>query len=145
MRRRAILTLAAAATVWVVIANNLPAASVPAANWSRPLRVEMHGLSAYYPRTWHAAVNRTTMVISTKRIWIWVARYGPAQPGEFAPRPEHFELQDGDRQFQTCGFDFEGWNLTFTDSGQVIQAVVRVDPGAPKSDATRVLDSIALP
>jgi hypothetical protein len=146
VRRHVPLALAAAAVAWVVVANRLPAASIRAADWSRPLRVETHGLTAYYPRAWHAAVEGTTMVISSEHIWIWITRYRPARSGEFPPRPEHFELEDANRGFQSCGFGFDGWNLTYRDHGQVVQAVVRVDPGAPKSDATRVLDRIiALP
>jgi hypothetical protein len=37
-----------------------------------------------------------------------------------------------------------GWNIVFSDRGQSMQAIVRVDPGAPKSDALRVLDSIGV-
>jgi hypothetical protein len=49
-----------------------------------------------------------------------------------------------DSRFQACGFDFEGWNLTFTDTGQVVQAIVRVEAGEPRSDATELLDRLEI-
>jgi len=112
------------------------------ADWSRPLSIGNDGITAHYPRAWHATAHGITIVISSQSTWIWLASYGPAHAGEYGPRPEHFELRDADRRFQTCGLGFEGWNLTFVDHGRVVQAIVRVGPGTPKSDATRVLDGL---
>jgi hypothetical protein len=135
---------AAAALVWLVVANDLPAKPSPGADWTRPLSIENDRITSYYPRAWHAAARGNTIVISSPSTWIWLASYGRAHAEEFAARPEHFELKDEDRRFQTCSFDFVGWNLTFTDHGQVAQAIVRVDPGAPRADAVKLLDRLEI-
>jgi hypothetical protein len=144
MKRRCFLALSLAAVVWVIVANNLPAARIAAADWARPLKIEKGRLTAYYPRAWRASVVENAIVISSPGITVWLADYGPRDPDQWPARPRRFELKDADRQFQTCGFDFEGWNLTFAHKGQVVQAVVRVEPGAARSDATSVLDRLSV-
>jgi hypothetical protein len=142
--RRVLLALGGAAVICVVVASNLPAASSPTADWSRPQVVRAYGMTAVVPRAWDTGIEGAALVVSTQHIEIWLARYGPAHADEFPARPGRFQLRDEDRTFQTCGFDFVGWNIVFSDRGQSMQAIVRVDPGAPKSDALRVLDSIGV-
>ena len=143
MRRRVLLALGAAGLAWLAVAGTVHRRAA-GADWARPLSIESDGITAYYPRAWHAAAERSTIVIRSRRTWIWLASYGTAHAGEYPPRPEHFRLKDEDRRFHTCGFAFEGWNLTFTDSGQVVQAIVRVEAGEPRSDATELLDRLEI-
>jgi hypothetical protein len=143
VRRRAPIALAAASLACLGVASAIQGRSA-GADWTRPLSIESDGITAYYPRAWHAAAEGNTIVISSRRTSIWLASYGPAHADEYAARPEHFELKDEDRRFQTCGLDFVGWNLTFTDHGQVLQAIVRVEPGAPRSDAAKLLDRLEI-
>jgi hypothetical protein len=142
--RRALFALGAAVVSWLVVANNLPAEQLPGADWSRPRSIESAGMTAFYPWAWHAALDGTTIVISSPSASIWLANYGPANADEFRPRPDRFEPRDEDVGVQTCGFGFEGWNLTFTEHGQVVQAVIRRYPGAKESDATEILDRLAI-
>lgn len=144
MRRRVLLVLASATIVYIVVANNTPAASSRAADWSRPRVVHHRGMTVVVPRGWHSAKDGAALVLSTAHTSIWLARYGPKYASEFPARPESFQLRDEDRAFQTCGFDFVGWNFMLADGGQAVQAVVRVDPGASRSDAARVLDGLGL-
>jgi hypothetical protein len=78
-------------------------------------------------------------------IWVWLFNYGSMQRmNGFETRPEHFQLRDEDRAFQTCGFGFEGWNLIFRDHRQAVQAIVGLGAGARKSDALELLDGLRI-
>jgi hypothetical protein len=142
--RRRVLVALGAALLWLPVADNLPAAQPPGADWSRPNSVQAGGLKVYYPRAWNASVDKGTIVISSPHAWIWLAHYGPKFADEWPARPEHFELRDEDFGFQSCGFGFEGWNLGFTDHGQVMQAIIRRYPGANESDVIEVLDRLVV-
>ena len=144
MTRRALLTLGVAAVAWIVVADNLPAIRAPNADWTRPLAITNAGITAHYPRAWHAAADGNTIVIRSPSTTVWLASYGAMYADQWPARPKRLTLNDEDRRFQTCGFDFVGWNLTFADHGRVLQAVVRVEPGASKSDATRILDRLEI-
>jgi hypothetical protein len=155
VRRRAVVALASAIVVWLVVANNVDLhANAAVADWARPRVVKTStGITAFYPRAWRAHVGSGTLVISSSAddrlprggVYIWLANYGrmPRTNG-FAARPRHFELRDADRSFQSCGFGFEGWNLTFVDHGQTVQAIVGLGSDARKSDATAVLDKLVI-
>jgi hypothetical protein len=144
VKRRALLVLVAAAFGWTLVADTLQAAQPPGADWTRPLSIENRSITANYPRGWHAKADGITITISSPGIIVWIATYGPKYADEWPSRPKTFELKDEDKSFQTCGFDFVGWNLVFTDRGQVVQAVVKVEPGASKADAARVLDGLVI-
>jgi hypothetical protein len=153
VRRRAVVALASAIVVWLVVANNVDLhANAAVADWARPRVVKTStGITAFYPRAWRAHVGSGTLVISSSAddrlprggVYIWLANYGrmPRTNG-FAARPRHFELRDADRSFQSFGF--EGWNLTFVDHGQTVQAIVGLGSDARKSDATAVLDKLVI-
>jgi hypothetical protein len=155
VRRRAVVALASALVAWLVVANNVDLhANAPVADWARPRVVRTStGITAFYPRAWRAQVGNGTLVISSSAdarlprggVYIWLANYGrmPRTNG-FAARPRHFDLWDAGRGFQSCGFGFEGWNLTFVDHGQTVQAIVGLGSGARKSDATAVLDKLVI-
>jgi hypothetical protein len=144
MKRRLVLVLALAAFAWMVVADKLQSARLPAADWARPRKIVRDDITAYYPRGWEAAVDGNRIVIRSRTTTVWLSDYGHRHADEWPARPRHFVLADADRHFQTCGFDFEGWNLTFTDHGQVVQAVVRVAPGASRSDASMMLDRLSV-
>jgi hypothetical protein len=158
--RRILFALFAAALAWVVVASNLPAADTGAADWTRPRVARTSGIAVLYPRAWHASMDGNTLLIwsggdpkhrsaelanniPAGAVWIWLLSYGhlPRTSG-FMRRPVRFELRDEDRAFQSCGFGFEGWNLTFVEHGQVVQAIVGLGRGARKSDALGVLDRL---
>jgi len=141
MRRRVLVALGGA-LLWLPLADDVPAAQPTGVDWSRPASVQAGGVRVFYPSPWHATVDGATIVISSPQAWIWLASYGPRFADEWPARPEHFELRDGDFGLQSCGFDFEGWNLVFTDHGQVVQAIVRRYPGANESYVTEVLDRL---
>ena len=63
LRRRALFALGAAFIGWVAVANNLPAAQAPSADWSRPRMVKTSGITALYPRAWHASMEYNTLLI----------------------------------------------------------------------------------
>jgi len=141
VKRRVLIVLVAAAVAWSVVANNLPAAQPPGVDWSRPRSVEAEGIRVYYPRSWHASVDESTISIRSGRTRIMLIDYGTTQAGYFPPRPDHFTLEDGDRRFLSC-LGFEGWNVLFTDRGQAVQAFVKLGPETRKSDAAEVLDRL---
>lgn len=160
MRKRVLLALGVATVVWVLVANSLPSfAGAPPTDWSRPRVVQTSGLTVFHPRAWDALTDGSTITIWSRGdpahrsanvnripdggVWIWVIDYGrlPRLTG-FAPRPAHFELTDDDLGFQSCGFGFDGWNLTFSDHGVALQAIVGLGAGARKSDATALLDRL---
>jgi hypothetical protein len=129
--RRRILVALGAALLWLPVADNLPAAQ-PAG-----------GITVHYPRAWTAVVKETTIVVRSGGTRIMLVDYGTTQAGHFPPRPDGFELEDDDRRFLSC-VGFEGWNVIFTDRGQAVQALVKLGPGTPKSDAAELLDRVEL-
>ena len=60
-----------------------------------------------------------------------------------SPRPDRFDLDDHDRRFLSC-LGFEGWTVSVTDRGQLVQAFVKLGPNTPKSDAAEVLDRVEI-
>ena len=142
MNRR-ILVASGAALLWLLVSGNLPAAQPPGADWSRPSSVQAGGIKVYYPRAWTAAVEKTTIVVRSGATRILLVDYGTRQAAYFPPRPDRFELEDGDRRFLSC-LRFAGWNVIFMDHGQAIQAFVKIGPDTPKSDAAEVLDRLEI-
>jgi hypothetical protein len=127
--------------LWLVVANNLPAAQPPGADWSRPDSIQAGAVRVYYPRTWNASEEETTIVIRSGGTRIMVIDYGTAQARYFPPRPDHFKLDDDDRRFLSC-LGFKGWNVIFTDRGRAVQAFVKLGSGTRMSDAAEVLDRL---
>ena len=142
MRRRVLVALGAA-LLWLPVADNLPAAEPPGANWSRPHSTQSGDITVYYPRAWTASVEETTIVVRSGSTRIMLVDYGATQAGSFPPRPDRFDLDDHDRRFLSC-LGFEGWTVTFTDRGQVVQAFVKLGPNTPKSDAAELLDRLEI-
>ena len=142
MRRRLLVALGAA-LLWLPVADNLPAVQPPGADWSRLNSVQAGGITVYYPRTWDGSVKESTIVVRSGGTRIMLIDYGTTQAGYFPPRPDRFELNDDDRRFLSC-VGFEGWNVIFTDRGQAVQALVKLDSGTPKSDAAEVLDRVEI-
>ena len=62
MRRRVLVALGTA-LLWLPVADNLPAAEPPGADWSRPHRIQSRDITVYYPRAWTASVEETTIVV----------------------------------------------------------------------------------
>jgi hypothetical protein len=141
--RRRVLVALGAALVWLPVADNLPAAEPPGADWSRPHSIQSRDITVYYPRPWTASVEETTIVVRSGSTRIMLVDYGTAQAGSFPPRPDRFDLDDHDRRFLSC-LGFEGWTVTFTDRGQVVQAFVKLGPNTPKSDAAELLDRLEI-
>ena len=141
MRRRVLVALGAA-LLWPPVADNLPAAEPPGADWSRPHSTQSGDITVYYPRAWTASVEETTIVVRSGSTRIMLV-YGTAQAGSFPPRPDRFDLDDHDRRFLSC-LGFERWTVTFTDRGQVVQAFDKLGPNPPKSDAAEVLDRVEI-
>jgi hypothetical protein len=143
VKRRALILLAAAWLSWPLAADNLPAAQPPGADWSRPASIQAGGITAAYPRAWHAStVNGTGIVIRSGKTRISVWNLGRLEnTGNFPPRPEQFALDEDDRHFLSCP-GFEGWNVLFTDHGQSVQAFVKLGPNTRKADAAEVLDRL---
>jgi hypothetical protein len=139
--RRRVLVALGAALLWLPVADNLPAAGPPGADWSGPHSIQSGDITVYYPRAWTASVEETTIVVRSGSTRIMLVDYGTAQAGSFPPRPDRFDLDDHDRRFLSC-LGFEGWTVTFTDRGQVVQAFVKLGPNTPKSDAAEVLDRL---
>ena len=140
---RRVLVAIGAALLWLLVSGNLPAAQPTGADWSRPNSVQAGGIKVYYPRAWTAAVEETTIVVRSGATRIMLVDYGTRQASYFPPRPNRFELEDGNRRFLSC-LRFAGWNVIFTDHGQAIQAFVKLGPGTPKSDAAEVLDRLEI-
>jgi hypothetical protein len=141
--RRRILVAVGAALLWLPVAENLPAAQPSGADWSRARSIQAGGITVQYPRTWTAAVEETTIVVRSGGTRIMLVDYGTTQAGSFPPRPDRFELDDVDRRFLSC-VGFEGWDVIFTDRGQAVQALVKLGPDTPKSDAAELLDRLEL-
>ena len=141
MKRRALTVVMAAVIAWTVVASSLPAAQGAAADWSRPKSIESGGIRVYYPRSWHASVDQSMISIRSGATRIMLIDYGTIEAGYFPPRPDRFELEEGDRRFLSC-LGFEGWNVIFTDRGQAVQAFVKLGSGTRKSDAAEVLDRL---
>ena len=142
MRRRVLVALGAA-LLWLPVADNLPAAEPPGADWSRPHSTQSGDITVYYPRAWTASVEETTIVVRSGSTRIMLVDYGTVQAGYFPPRPDRFTLDDDTRRFPSCA-GFEGWNLIFTDRGHAVQALVKLGSGTPKSDAAEVLDRLEI-
>ena len=140
---RCVLVAVGAALLWLLVSGNLPAAQPLGADWSRPNSVQAGAIKVYYPRAWTAAVEETTIVVRSGATRILLVDYGTRQAAYFPPRPDRFELEDGDRRFLSC-LRFAGWNVIFTDHGQAIQAFVKIGPDTPKSDAAEVLDRLEI-
>ena len=141
--RRHILVAIGGALLWLPVADNLPAAQPPRADWSRPNSIQADGITAHYPRAWTASVEETTIVVRSGDTRIMLNDYGTTGAGSFSPRPDRFDLDDHDRRFLSC-LGFEGWSVTFTDHGQVVQAFVKLGTGTPKSDVAEVLDRLEI-
>jgi hypothetical protein len=141
--RRRVLVALGTALLWLPVADNLPAAEPPGADWSRPHRIQSRDITVYYPRAWTASVEETTIVVRSGSTRIMLVDYGTTQAGSFPPRPDRVTLDDDNRRFLSCA-GFEGWNLIFTDRGQVVQAFVKLGPNTPKSDAAEVLDRVEI-
>jgi hypothetical protein len=52
--KRALVIGAAATLAWVAVANSLPGKQPQAADWSQPKTIGTPGITATYPRGWHA-------------------------------------------------------------------------------------------
>jgi hypothetical protein len=141
--RRPVLVALGTTLLWLPVADNLPAAEPPGADWSRPHRIQSCDITVYYPRAWTASVEETTIVVRSGSTRIMLVDYGTTQAGSFPPRPDRVTLDDDNRRFLSCA-GFEGWNLIFTDRGQVVQAFVKLGPNTPKSDAAEVLDRLEI-
>ena len=89
MRRRVLVALGAA-LLWLPVADNLPAAEPPGADWSRPHSIQSGDITVYYPRAWTASVEETTIVVRSGSTRIMLVDYGTAQAGYFPPRPDRF-------------------------------------------------------
>jgi hypothetical protein len=85
--RRNLLALVPAVVAWSAVANELPAAHPPGADWSRPASIEVGGIRAYYPRAWHASVRETTIAIQAGVMRIMLIDYGTTQAGHFPRGP----------------------------------------------------------
>jgi hypothetical protein len=152
----------AATLVWLIAAHSIPGKQARAADWSHPKKIATaSGITATYPRGWKAsrrggpslAFSSFTLpadwwsgqgkTIPPGGIFIWLYVSGPRLNG-FPERPDHFELRDKDRRFLSCGIGFEGWNVIFVDHGVTVQAFVGLGSGAPKSDATELLDRLTI-
>ena len=101
MRRRVLVALGAA-LLWLPVADNLPAAEPPGADWSRPHSIQSGDITVYYPRAWTASVEETTIVVRSGSTRIMLVDYGTTQAGYFPPRPDRFTLDDDDRRFLSC-------------------------------------------
>ena len=141
--RRHILVAIGGALLWLPVADNLPAAQPQRADWSRPNSIQAGGITAHYPRAWTASVEETTIVVRSGDTRIMLNDYGTMGAGSFSPRPDRFDLDDHPRRFLSC-LGFEGWSVTFTDRGQVVQAFVKLGTGTPKSDVAEVLDRLEI-
>jgi hypothetical protein len=141
--RRRVLVALGAVLLWLPVADNLPATEPPGADWSRPHTIQSGDITVYYPRAWTASVEETTIVVRSGSTRTMLVVYGTAQAGSFPPRPDRFDLDDHDRRFLSC-LGFEGWTVTFTDRGQVVQAFVKLGPNTPKSDAAELLDRLEI-
>jgi hypothetical protein len=162
MARKLVIGLGISFVAWTAVANDLSSLAAAPAGWSRPKVITTHGLTVSYPGAWHARAEGNVLlvwskspppVLSTERVhpvpdgatWIWLIDVGhPAQTSGFTARPERIELNDGARAFQSCGFGFEGWNMTFIEKGHALQAVVGLGHGASKADASHVLDRLGI-
>ena len=159
--KRALVVGAAATVIWVAVANSLPAKQARAADWSQPKTIGTAGLTATYPRGWHASEEAGPSLafssfalpsdwrsgepktVPEGGVYISVFIVGPGFDG-FPNRPGHFELRDEDRHFISCGVGFEGWNVIFVDHGATVQAFVGLGRGARKSDALELLDRLII-
>lgn len=159
--RRALLIGAAATLVWVAAANSLPGKQARPADWSQPKTIGTPGITARYPRGWHATIQggpslafssfalpadwwlEDQKTIPEGDVFIWLYVSGPRTTG-FPDRPDHFELRGQDRHFISCGVGFEGWNVIFVDRDVTVQAFVGLGPGARKSDAAELLDRLTI-
>ena len=91
MRRRVLVALGAA-LLWLPVADNLPAAEPPGADWSRPNSIQAGGITVYYPRAWDCLRRRrATIVVRSGGTRIMLIDYGTTQAGYFPPRPDRFD------------------------------------------------------
>ena len=100
-------------------------------------------MTIFYPRSWTASAQESTIVLEASGTRIVLADYGPAQADTFPARPGHFVLDDDGHRFLSC-LSFEGWNVMFADRGRRLQAFVELGPGISRSDATGVLDRLVI-
>ncbi len=159
--KRALVAGGAATLIWVAIANSLPVKQARAADWSQPKAIGTPGITATYPRDWHATIQagpslafasfrlppdwwlEEQKTIPEGGVFVWLYVAGPSL-NSFPNRPDHFELRDEDRHFISCGVEFEGWNVIFVDHSVTVQAFVGLGPGARKSDAVELLDRLTI-
>ena len=143
MRRRVLVALGAA-LLWLPVADNLPAAEPPGADWSRPHSIQSGDITVYYPRAWTASVEETTIVVRSGSTRIMLVDYGTT-PGGLLPAAAR-SLRRWTTMIAASfpALGFEGWNLIFTDRGQVVQAFVKLGSNTPKSDAAEVLDRVEI-
>ena len=151
---------AAATLVWVAAANSLPGEQARPADWSQPKTIGTPGITANYPRGWHATIqggpslafssfalpadwwSEDQKTIPDGGVFVLLYTFGPGLNG-LPDRPRHFELRDDDRHSLSCNA-FEGWNVIFVDHGAAVQAFVGLGPGARKSDAAELLDRLTI-
>ena len=142
MRRRVLVALGAA-LLWLPVADNLPAAQPPGADWSRPNSIQAGDITVYYPRAWMAPWRRARSSSAQAARASCSSTTGPRRPVTSRRGPIASTLDDDDRRFLSC-VGFEGWNVIFTDRGQAVQALVKLGSGTPKSDAAEVLDRVEI-
>ena len=141
MRRRLLVALGAA-LLWLPVADNLPAAQPPGADWSRPHSIQAGDITVYYPRAWDGSVEESTIVIRSGRTRIMLIDYGTA--GGLFPAAAR-SLQAGRRQSPLPFLrGIRRLELIFTDRGHAVQALVKLGSGTPKSDAAEVLDRLEI-
>jgi hypothetical protein len=152
---------AAATLIWVAVANSLSGKQARAADWSHPKTIGAPGMTATYPRRWHATElagssvaissfslppgweSRERKMIPAGGVYVRVYVAGPPSKG-FPNRPRRFRLRDEDRRFLSCGIGFEGWNVIFVDQNATVQAFIGPGRGARESDAERLLDGLTI-
>jgi hypothetical protein len=158
--KRALVIGAAATLTWVAVANSLPGKQAQGADWSQPKTIGTPGMTATYPRGWHATKlagssvaissfalppgwwSREQKTIPAGGVFSQLYTFGPRLDG-FPNRPRKFELPDEDRHFLSCN-GFEGWNVIFVDHDVAVQAFVGLGPGARKSDVERLLEGLTI-
>jgi hypothetical protein len=140
------------------------AADPPRADWTHTAVVSASsGLTAQYPRGWHALAygeaNESLVIASFPLsadwptripdggVYIWVFTYGALWPSampDFPVRPAHFRLANDDYGFYGCAFNLPGYALLFRMKGMAVQAMVALGKGASSKDALAVLDQLRI-
>jgi hypothetical protein len=158
MRRKALLALTVGVVFWLSVASNLPAGRTSGADWARPRTFTASGVTAVYPRSWHAFPHEGSTVVSSfampadwpdreqKRVpdggvYIMLWSYGPARSDYPAGR-RPFELRRPDYGSYECRFKLAGYRILFTEDGRAMQAMVALGRGADEADALGVLNRL---